>query len=80
MRTGTYRDHTGQLATVHTTPAGHYLIRYANGHVVSIPTTATTSAPPAPPVHPGSSRHDHSSFAATDGMTRPHRAATTEPS
>jgi hypothetical protein len=48
MRTGTYRDHTGQMATVHTTPAGHYLIRYANGRVVSIPTTATTPAPRDP--------------------------------
>jgi hypothetical protein len=40
MRTGTYRDQTGQLATVHTTATG-YLVRYADGRVVSISTTAT---------------------------------------
>jgi hypothetical protein len=40
MRTGTYRDQTGQLATVHTTATG-YLIRYTDGRVVSISTTAT---------------------------------------
>jgi hypothetical protein len=48
MRTGTYRDQTGQLATVHPTPTG-YLIRYADGRVVSISTTATRCARPDVP-------------------------------
>jgi hypothetical protein len=41
MRDGTYRDQTGQLATVRTTPTG-YLIRYRDGRVISIPTTTST--------------------------------------
>jgi hypothetical protein len=48
MHTGTYRDQTGQLAMVLTTPTG-YLIRYADGRIVSISSTTTRRARPAFP-------------------------------